>query len=171
MRSYELYKPVFDDYIAIIHANMIWWRHVCSINNKKNRQWNGARRKKNRLKPLNGQIFWKYAMRCACEDIESNWKLQYHLYFNIIYSYECKVDGLYGVVSTMRNISVESEFFFYGAFYVISSYSFCIVNFVTICLFAFFFGHLDNVQRTKEKKKKKTKKVVKTKNSCNVSSG
>lgn len=45
MRSYELFfKPVFEDYVAITHANVMMWRHVGSI--KKNAHKNEETREK-----------------------------------------------------------------------------------------------------------------------------
>lgn len=52
MRFYEFNKPVFEDYVAITHANVTMWRHVNPIKwrskeNNNNKHNSASKNKKN----------------------------------------------------------------------------------------------------------------------------
>lgn len=49
MRFYEFNKPVFEDYVAITHANVTMWRHVNPIkwrSKEKHNKHNSANKNK-----------------------------------------------------------------------------------------------------------------------------
>lgn len=141
MRFYEFYKPVFEDYFAITHANVTMWRHVKSIKIQKWRSWRKmivpikirkrkSRRKKttNRLK----QIKWTNSLKekkirnsLHENTTESNWNLNFT--WNDIKFICLRKKRNLNLYESSENSRLKATF--YGEFYLNSGYSFCYIFF------------------------------------------